>query len=59
VSHGQLLETSREETLNRATIPGAVEIGRLPGVVTVAMLTPLAWLAKLDLNRPAKEHYGL
>jgi formamidase len=55
----KLLGTSVEETLNRVTISGAVEIGRLPGIVTVTVLAPLARLAELGLADLVKEQYGL
>lgn len=55
----ELLGLSKEEVLNRVTISGAVEIGRLPGVVTVTMLTPLTRLADLGLADLVKEQYGL
>jgi len=54
-----LLGLSNEEVLNRVTISGAVEIGRLPGVVTVTMMTPLAWLEKIGLAEVVKSQYGL
>ena len=54
-----LLEMSKEEILNRVTLSGAVEIGRLPGVVTVTMLIPLTQLAKLGLAKLVKKQYGL
>ncbi len=54
-----LLGMSAEEVLNRVTISGAVEIGRLPGVVTVTMLAPLAKLEELGLADLVKEQYGL
>jgi formamidase len=54
-----LLGMSTEETLNRVTISGAVEIGRLPGVVTVTVLAPLDRLAELGLADLVKEQYGL
>lgn len=54
-----LLGMSKEEVMNRATISGAVEIGRLPGVVTVTMLVPLTKLAELGLAELVKEQYGL
>ena len=41
------------------TISGAVEIGRLPGVVTVTMLAPLTRLAELGLAELVKEQYSL
>lgn len=55
----ELLGMSKEEVLNRVTISGAVEIGRLPGVVTVTMLTPLTKLAELGLAELVKEQYAL
>jgi formamidase len=54
-----LLDMSTEEVLNRVTISGAVEIGRLPGVVTVTMLAPLAKLEELGLAGLVKEQSGL
>ncbi|MFQ5875563.1 MAG: acetamidase, partial [Dehalococcoidia bacterium] len=55
----ELLGMSKEEVLNRVTISGAVEIGRLPGVVTVTMLAPLTKLAELKLAELVKEQYAL
>jgi formamidase len=55
----ELLGISKEEVLNRVTISGAVEIGRLPGVVTVTMPTPLNKLAELGLLPLVQEQYGL
>jgi acetamidase/formamidase len=37
------------EVKNRATITGDIQIGRLPGVVQVTMLTPASVLEKLNL----------
>ncbi len=54
-----LLGMSHEEVLNRVTISGAVEIGRLPGVVTVTMLTPLSKLEELGLAELVKQQYNL
>jgi formamidase len=54
-----LLGMSTEEVLNRVTLSGAVEIGRLPGVVTVTMLVPMAKLAELGLADLVKQQYGL
>lgn len=45
--------------MNRVTLSGAVEIGRLPGVVTVTMLIPLTQLKELGLAKLVKKHYGL
>jgi acetamidase/formamidase len=55
----ELLGMSTEEVLNRVTISGAVEIGRLPGVVTVTMLAPLSKLEELGLAELIREQYGL
>jgi formamidase len=55
----ELLGISKEEVLNRVTISGAVEIGRLPGVVAVTMPTPITKLAELGLLQLVKEQYGL
>jgi formamidase len=55
----KLLGMSTEEVLNRVTISGAVEIGRLPGMVTVTMLAPLGRLAELGLAELVQEQYGL
>jgi acetamidase/formamidase len=55
----QLLGMSTDEVLNRVTLSGAVEIGRLPGVVTVTMLVPLAKLEDLGLATLVKEQYDL
>jgi formamidase len=54
----ELLGMSTEEMLNRVTISGAVEIGRLPGVVTVTVLAPRAKLAELGLSELIREQYG-
>ena len=55
----RLLDMSPEEVLNRVTISGGVEIGRLPGVVTVTMLVPLEKLAALGLADLVRRQYGL
>jgi formamidase len=55
----QLLGMSTDEVLNRVTLSGAVEIGRLPGVVTVTMLVPLANLEEVGLAELVKEQYSL
>jgi len=54
-----LLGMSKDEVLNRVTLTGAVEIGRLPGVVTVTMLAPVKTLEKLGLAPLVKAQYGL
>ena len=55
----ELLDMPTEQVLNRVTLTGAVEIGRLPGVVTVTMLAPLNKLAELGLADLVREQYNL
>ena len=45
------------EVKNRATITGDIQIGRLPGVVQVTMLTPSEVLEKLNLLDLYQEQY--
>lgn len=56
---GRLLDMSVPEVRNRATITGAVEIGRDPGVVHVTFLAPLASLDAAGLGDIAREQYNL
>lgn len=56
---GRLLEMSVPEVRNRATITGAIEIGRNPGVVQVTFLAPLRKLEEAGLLRIAEEQYDL
>jgi hypothetical protein len=46
------------EVMNRATISGAIEIGRAPGVVQVTFRAPVDTLAARGLEGPAREQYG-
>jgi formamidase len=55
----ELMGVSKEEVLNRVTISGAVEIGRLPGVVTVTTRVPLSRLEDLGLAGLVKDQYSL
>lgn len=48
-----------DEILNRATIAGSIEISRLPGVVRVTFMCPLAILDRLGLGELAREQYGI
>lgn len=48
-----------DEILNRATINGAIDIARLPGVVRVTFLCPMGILDRLGLGKLAREQYGL
>jgi hypothetical protein len=47
------------EVKNRATITGAIEIGRHPGVVQVTFRAPAARLDELGLLGFARDVYGL
>jgi len=55
----KLLGMSLGEVKNRVTITGAIEIGRLPGVVTISMLAPLQKLEELNLSNFAREQYKI
>jgi hypothetical protein len=46
------------EVMNRATISGAIEIGRAPGVVQVTFRTPVERLEACGLRGYAEEQYG-
>jgi len=50
---------SFEEVLNRVAITGAVEIGRLPGIVQVSMQVPIRTLEKLGIADMVVKHYKL
>ena len=54
----ELLDTTVPEVMNRATISGAIEIGRHPGVVQVTFRAPTAKLAERGLLGYATEQYG-
>jgi formamidase len=55
----ELLDESLDQTKNRATIMGAVEIGRLPGVVTISVLAPFVKLEEKGLARFVTQMYNL
>ncbi len=55
----KLLGMSVEEVRNRVTITGAVEIGRLPGIVQVSLQAPLRILEKLGIDEIVVKHYQL
>ncbi len=48
-----------EEIRNRVTITGTIEIGRLPGVVHISMLTPTEILEEKGILHLVKEQYGI
>jgi acetamidase/formamidase len=54
----ELLGMTVPEVRNRATITGAIEIGRHPGVVQVTFRAPAAALAERGLLAYAEEQYG-
>ena len=54
-----LLDMSVPEVKNRATITGAIEIGRHPGVVQVTFRAPLDRLKKRGLQTYVHDQYGI
>lgn len=54
-----VLGLSVDEVKNRATINGAIEIGRAPGTITATFLAPIDALKKAGLYEIIREHYGL
>ncbi|SHK13106.1 acetamidase/formamidase family protein [Rhodothermus profundi] len=55
----RLLDMSVAEVRNRATITGAIEIGRHPGVIQVTFLAPLSKLEAAGLLPFVREQYGI
>lgn len=55
----RLMEMTVPEVKNRATITGAIQIGRNPGVVTVTFLAPMERLERLGIAQFAQQQYGL
>lgn len=53
-----LLEMDVAEVKNRATITGAIEIGRAPGVVQVTFQAPVERLERRGLADLVRRHYG-
>lgn len=54
----RLLGMTVHEVRNRATVSGAVEIGRLPGFVQINLLVPKARLAGLGILDLVQSQYG-
>lgn len=54
-----LLGMTVPEVRNRATITGAIEIGRAPGVIQVTFLAPISRLDAVGLGDIAREQYDL
>lgn len=55
----KLLGMTVPEVRNRATINGAIEIGRHPGVVQVTFLVPFKNLEAIGLLDLVRRHYGI
>ena len=55
----ELLDMTVPEVRNRATINGAIEIGRLPGVIQVTFLAPLPNLDKAGFLPYVRDQYGI
>jgi formamidase len=54
----ELLDMPVPEVMNRATVSGAIEIGRHPGVVQVTFRAPADRLEERGLLGYARELYG-
>ncbi|HEU4514047.1 MAG TPA: acetamidase/formamidase family protein [Nocardioidaceae bacterium] len=54
----KLFEITSDEVRNRATISGAVDIGRLPGFVQLSMLVPRDTLERLGIVHLVEAQYG-
>jgi len=54
-----LLGMTVPEVRNRATVNGAIEIGRAPGVIQVTFLAPLSALDTAGIGKFAREQYAL
>lgn len=55
----KLLDVTVAEIRNRATVNGAIEIGRAPGVIQVTFLAPLSKLDAVGLGDYAREQYRM
>ncbi|QBS37583.1 acetamidase/formamidase family protein [Thermaerobacter sp. FW80] len=55
----RLLDMTVPEVKNRATITGAIEIARHPGVVQVTFLAPVDRLARIGLGPYIEAQYGI
>jgi acetamidase/formamidase len=55
----KLLDMTVPEVKNRATITGAIEIGRHPGVVQVTFRAPLDHLTRKGLRPFVRDQYGI
>ena len=55
----RLLRISEDQVKNRATISGAVEIGRLPGFVQINLLVPWKKIERLGILHLVEAQYGV
>ena len=55
----KLMDMSVAEVMNRVTLTGGIEIGRLPGVVAVTMLAPMRQLEKIGIAHLVRKQYRL
>lgn len=55
----RLAGMSVDAVTNRVTLTGAIEIGRVPGVVTITMHVPMSRLDELGLGSLVREQYGI
>ena len=55
----KLADMDIDEVKNRVTITGGIEIGRLPGMVHISMLTPISRLEQIGIAHLVREQYGL
>ena len=55
----KLMDMSVAEVMNRVTLTGGIEIGRLPGIITVTMLSPMKRLETLGVAALVKKQYGI
>jgi formamidase len=55
----KLMDMSVAEVMNRVTLTGGIEIGRLPDVVTVTILAPFGQLEKIGIAHLVRKQYGL
>ena len=55
MAKAKLMDMSVAEVMNRVTLTGGIEIGRLPGIVTVTMLAPIRQLERIGIAYLVKE----
>lgn len=54
-----VLQMTQAEVRNRSTISGSIDIGRLPGVVQLTMLTPMSRLDAIGIGDYVRRQYNL